>query len=89
MKKEEPPEFDMLGAVRAVNRGMKILTVSARFGLSQAQDDDLRAHVEACERVRRGEMPTLTPFERASVVKYYTPLDTPASWHIRRNVNGG
>jgi hypothetical protein len=84
VKKQEPPEYDIIGAVRAVDRGMSVSTASSQHHLSAVQREDLQAHVDAWARVRRGEMPALTPFERASVVKYYTPAETPPSWHIRR-----
>jgi hypothetical protein len=77
VKKQEPPEYDILGAVRAVDRGMSVYTASVHHGLSAVQREDLQAHVNACERVKRGEMPALTPFERASVDTYYIPVEVP------------
>jgi hypothetical protein len=77
VKKQEPPEYDIIGAVRAVDRGMSVITASLHHRLSAVQREDLQAHVNACDRVKRGEMPALTPFERASVDTYYMPVEVP------------
>jgi hypothetical protein len=64
---EEPREFDILGAVRALEEKKPLAVAASSSRLSEAQIADLREHVAAWARIRRGEMPALTPFERHSV----------------------
>ena len=66
--KEEPPrEYDILGAVRAVNKGKSPHEAIKVHRLTQAQADDLYEHLAAQARLKRHGWPALTPFERRSV----------------------
>ena len=51
MKKRKPPEYDILGAVRAVNNRVPAQDAIKVFHLTKAQADDLHEHLAARDRL--------------------------------------
>src|ERR1035437_888676 len=65
--KPQKPYMDILGAVKAVNTFTPASKAIKTFALTEAQADDLYAHIEGCERILLGHWPRLTREEANSL----------------------